>query len=857
MKIKIVKMLLACVAFACGAVTFAAMPGSNDGFDPNAGGAVRALAVQADGKIILGGDFTAVGGAVFTRIARINADGTTDTTFAAAEVDDSVVAVAIQTDGKILIGGRFNHTGGAVHNYIARLNTDGSIDPEFLGTGANGWVDAIAVQPDGKIVVGGSFSSINGKESHKIARLQANGLVDNSFDGVPGADRSVFALALQPDGKIIAAGEYTGYDGEAHNRIVRLNASGSLDGSFVDNIGPSSNITALKLQADGKILLGGYFQYYNGGPIGRVVRLNPNGSLDTTFNAGDGADDYINAIETQPDGRILVVGSFMNFDGTIRSRIARLELTGALDATFIDTQTSDTICAVALQPDGKIVIGGDFTAVGGAGRNHIARLNADGSPDTTFFAYYYNPLIAGEGFQPHAAVVRPDGRIILAGDNFATDTDDKWQHVRIVNADGSYAGAVQFPLPNLRIPNMMFVNAVALYPDGRMLVAGKFLMVQGVQRYGIARLRPDFSVDITFYAEMLDTNIVSAMAIQPDGKILIGGSFDYVGIYYRHNIARLNTDGSLDATFDPGDGADYPVNSFSIQPDGKIFVGGSFTRYHNEFHSHLVRVNPDGSPDNSFWIYSGPDGQVNSIILLPGGKVLVGGMFTTFNGMPRNHVARLNANGSHDLTFGTSQIYDREPNGRVESMALQADGKIMIGGNFLDYNRSGRNYIARLNEDGSVDAAFNNSNFQDAIRGITVQPDGKIIAGGMLNYWYDEVAMRLANPTAARQELSVSNDGNSVTWKLGGSFPWPFRVLFEESADGENWNELGWGTVENGVGYRISGLASPIARNHYVRATAWTACGMYNASTSIYRSVLWNGQPEPPFTGAVNWVNYE
>ena len=194
------------------------------------------IAVQADGKILAGGDFTTLapnGGATRNHIARLETDGRLDQTLNLSTVGSEVIATAVQPDGKILIGGDFTSVLGVTRNNIARLNTDGTLDTAF-NPNANNVVYSIAVQADGKILVGGGFNSIGGQTRNRIARLDATTGLADSFD--PNANGSVDSIAVQADGKILAGGNFTGtIGGQSRNRIARLDATTGLADSFNPN----------------------------------------------------------------------------------------------------------------------------------------------------------------------------------------------------------------------------------------------------------------------------------------------------------------------------------------------------------------------------------------------------------------------------------------------------------------------------------------------------------------------------------------------------------------------------------------------------------------------------------------------
>jgi uncharacterized delta-60 repeat protein len=257
------------------------------GFDPGANGDIYAMALQADGKILVAGAFTILGGggsgtATRNFIGRLNADGTLDSSFNPG-ANGTIYAMAVQTDGKIVVGGSFSMLGGGgtgttARSFIARLNSDGSLDTSF-NPGANSTVYSFAVQSDGKILVGGNFTMLGGNARNHIARLNGDvsGTLDNSFN--PGADNTVVAIVAQADGTTLVGGHFTTLAGSARNHIGKLFADGSLDTGF--NPGADSAVLALVLQADGKIVAGGSFTTLGGTARNYLGRLNQDGSLDT------------------------------------------------------------------------------------------------------------------------------------------------------------------------------------------------------------------------------------------------------------------------------------------------------------------------------------------------------------------------------------------------------------------------------------------------------------------------------------------------------------------------------------------------------------------------------------------------
>jgi uncharacterized delta-60 repeat protein len=384
---------------ACGATTARAQA-TLDGFDPNANLSVLAIAVQPDGKIVIGGDFTTLapnGGPTVTRnhIARLNPDGTVDPDFD-PNASGSVHALALQTDGKILAGGPFTTIGGQSRNHIARLDATTGVADSFDPNANPDGVESVAVQADGKILIGGSFTSLapNGGTTvlrQRIARLNSDGTLDTTFGLETGANNQVNAIVVQPSGNILVGGLFTNINGQARNYIAKLGVNGIPDAAF--NAGTLTGpfgfgIYALAVQGDGKVIIVGSFTGVAGQTRNRIARLDGvTGAVDS-FNPN--ANNNLFAVTLQTDGRILVGGGFFganSIGGATRNRIARLDPATGLADSF-DPNANNTVLTIALQDDGKILLGGGFTTLAPDGgptvtRNHIARLTTVAAPTPT------------------------------------------------------------------------------------------------------------------------------------------------------------------------------------------------------------------------------------------------------------------------------------------------------------------------------------------------------------------------------------------------------------------------------------------------------------------------------------------
>ena len=370
-----------------------------------------------------------------------------------------------------------------------------------------------------------------------------------------------------------------------------------------------------------------------------------------------------------------------NTNGTVAGSNATLTVTAGdssgVDYTFNPGSGANaTVRAVTLQSDGKVLLGGSFSSVSGQTRNRIARLNADGSLDA--------------GFQSS-----------------------------MTGANGD-------------------VRAVAVQPDGKVLIGGAFTTVNGTNRTSIARLNGDGSLDLTFNPGSGATNgAVYAVAVRA-GKVLIGGSFRKVNGVTRNGMAQLNADGSLDGNFQLnllGAGASGSVYAIAVQADGKVLVGGDFTNFNNTARYRIARLNAfDGTLDSFQNSMAGADAEVHSVVVQPDGKVLVGGYFTRVNGTTNCAVARLSpADGSLDSTFipDPSSLF-AYPYSQVEGIALQTDGTVLLGGWFYwppPYS-SWRGGFGILNSDGSFIVYPVSRPVDGTVYSLAAQPDGKVLLGG-------------------------------------------------------------------------------------------------------------------------------
>lgn len=649
-----------------------------------------------------------------------------------------VEAMVAQPDGKLIIGGGFGQYDGVIRQRLARLNTDGTLDASFTSLpGANGGVHAIALQADGKVLIGGGFLTYAGVGRRGIARLNADGSLDPTFDpgtGIAnGNPASVRSIAVQPNGKILIAGDFSEFNGTPRIDIARLNADGSLDATFDPGSGTGAfgELFAVVALSDGKILVGGAYETFNGFPRNGIARLSENGFLDGLFDPGTGLGDFgrVRCIVPRADGKIYIGGNFTEFNGIDRQKTARLNSDGSLDLGYDSsigpgvTGIIDNVRSLVEQPDGSLLIGGHFTTFGGAPRPHIARITQTGVLDPTYASG------EGPGGSIHSIVAWPDGKAVIAGSFHSVDGTHALGVTQLDASgtrDNSFAPGSGF--------NHDDVDELHMQPDGRILVRGKFLGYNGITRRTLAQLMPDGELDTSFDPGIgPGGGLPLDMAVQPDGRIVIAGYFtSYAGVT-RNRVARLNSDGSLDASLDPGGGADNWVHCVALQADGKILIGGTFVTFNGTPRARITRLNADGSLDNTFDPGTGANNTVRAILPLPDGTILIAGSFTSYNGVPRLRIARLLADGTLDTGF--------EPGGgandAISGIHRLADGKLLVTGPFTSVDGVPRIGIARLEADGAVDPTFDaNALPGAAVNGLALYPDGRIIVmgGPLMNF---------------------------------------------------------------------------------------------------------------------------
>lgn len=709
-----------------------------------------AVAVQPDGKIVIAG--SASGALV---VARYHDNGLLDSTFGGgagyvrtpAGSSSRAQAVAIQNDGGIVVAG-YTLNAGSYDFVVARYSAGGVIDTSFGGGDGIATTDfgsqddqarGVAVQSDGKIVAGG-FTKVGGDYDFALVRYCANGELDNGVNcpGGFGSGGKVttgfgyaekgYALVLQPDDKIVVAGQSIGSPG-ADFVLARYCPDGSLDdgsscgpGGF-DGDGKLSTLLvgvdgarALALQSDGKLVAAGVAGHLGGIPMYGLVRYCPNGSLDNGSNCGAGGfgaggmvttsipgsdNAQARAVTVRLDGSVVVTGYASSVFGNVFVTVSYTSNGSASSPVITDIASGDDLAnSIALQPDGRVVIAGS----GHNGSNDdfvLVRLWQDGTLDTGgkqtlgFDDAFFGP---GSRDIANAMALQSDGKIILAGqisDSGASDTDfalARFFPDGRLDASFGVNGRVTYGFGGDQ-----FARAVVVQPDDKIVVGG-YTIAGSAVNFMIARFNPDGTPDGGFGFggfNVMDflggPDYGVALTLAPDNKIVMGGTA-FNGARNVFGVARFNDDGTPDLTFDEDGktlyefsvGPTHYGSAVVVQPDRKIVLGG-----HVGADFALVRLTEAGLVDYGFGNLGqtvtdmGGSEYLNALLLTPGGWFVAAGM-RMVNGAADFALAQYDSNGLQPLSWPSlpwaQEFIDWGGDDVAFALDWRSDGQIYAAG---------------------------------------------------------------------------------------------------------------------------------------------------------------------------------
>lgn len=372
------------------------------------------------------------------------------------------------------------------------------LDNLFLsGSGFNGIVYAVELQQDGKIVIGGAFTTYNGQTANRLIRLNPNGTIDSLFQLGTGFSSTVRDLKLDAQNRIIVVGNFTSVNGVSRSRIVRLNTNGSVDTSFNVGAGLNREAFTIELLSNNRIAVGGSFDSYRGSVSGKLAVILPNGDVDPSFVVGSGFSPSstfkrINAIQEDQNNKLIVAGDFDDYNGTTGLQdIARLNPNGTLDNTFlIGTGANAAIHDIIIQPDNKILLCGLFNQFNGQSTSRLVRLNDNGTNDPSFSTGtgFINPT--GLSSSTNYRLKYTFNQKIIVGGSFAGYGGVVSGKLVVLNSDGSIFQSFQPGYAS----TMDYVSDVELDQQGHLIVSGSYTGYNASQANRISRLLTGFPV---------------------------------------------------------------------------------------------------------------------------------------------------------------------------------------------------------------------------------------------------------------------------------------------------------------------------------------------------------------------------
>jgi len=616
---------------------------------------VNAIHLYPDGRILIGGYFATVNGKSRANLVRLTADGQLDESFdPGTGPDGKINAVLVQASGQILVGGSFSNFNAFPKLKLARLLPSGTLDLGFRcdveGNSSFLSVNALALQPDGKVVIGGAFQTVNGIDRRGIARIFA----DDSAEEAPRVLTSPMDLTVSEGTNLTLIANFEGVPhpsvrwllngsdiaGQSGNTLRFHNLLTKDAGDYAitlsNNRGTVTGLIARVSVRPASTMPGAADVDFDPGE----ALVNPGSSI---FPPGQGLKSWVQALAVQPDGAILAAGWFSTFDGLPAKGLVRLDRHGNVDGAFLsnalvlksDFQIVDDIL---VQSDGKILVAGNYSRPDGgqsnAPRGRLSRLNADGTIDDSFIESVESDFFSGIGFR---IAQRPDGKILISkGNNYLMVTGGiRRGRLALLNPEGSIDPAFNPDAGTLQ----GLITALCIQNDGRALVGGSFTEFNRVPQKNLVRLNTDGNLDASFAIGSGPDGWLYALRVQPDGKILVGGSFTSFAGVTRNNVARLSADGSLDMSFDPGTNIVGTVQAIDVQPDGKILVAGGTYLGRGVQTNNVVRLLPDGTLDTTFDTRT--DDLVYDLVRLADGRIAVGGAFSRLDNVLRNGIAVL------------------------------------------------------------------------------------------------------------------------------------------------------------------------------------------------------------------------
>ncbi len=613
----------------------------------------------------------------------------------------------------------------------------------------SGDVYAIARLADGSVLIGGRFVSVNGVLRSNIAKRLPDGTLDPNWH--PAIDGDVRALAVDGNGNVYAGGEFSHVDGYARRNLVKISPTGTVVPGWDPS--PDGMVQAILVNAAGEAFVGGWFDNIGGQARSKLAKVAvSSGIVAPQWNPSPAAATAILALRLSHDGKLYAGGQYSGIGGLQRKNIAKVSMSGpgAVDPDW-DPSPNTTVTDIAVAPDGSVFITGEFWEFRTPTnqywfRNNLAKLSGTGSG---LIIGEWDPFNFEQGrLSRHVAVDENGWVYVSGGQSYLTFPDGSSSEVIRVSASG--AGQIDAPW-NPRVAGSAYV----LLADGdKLFVGGSVNEAAGQMRLGFVALDANANAGPVFDAEA-PGNVAFAMATQSDGRLIISGKFAKANGQLRGGLLRLNTDGSLDADWNPSPNG--VVRAIAFATDGSAILGGNFSQIGGQRLNAIAKLSSvDGSADPSWK----PElaGYVRTITSDNAGLIYAAGAFNHGSGSAyQRNLVRIDENGIGEV----DTTWRPDPNGEVQELSLDGHGALFLRGQFLAVNGEPRKRIAKLLTTGPtvVDLLWNPRPLVQMYQIVADGLGSLFVAGGAF-------PITGGGSTAAIAKLSTSGVGDAdPLWK--------------------------------------------------------------------------------------------
>lgn len=684
-------------------------------------GVVYASVRLPDGSVVVGGSLSSANAVPRSALFKRAPDGSLDLDWNPG-VAGVVYALATDAAGNLYVGGSFSSVAGLPRGNLVKLSGDGAVDTEW-NPSTNGPVSALAIGVTGDVYVGGNFSTAGGQPRASLAKLSGSGAGIVDADWKPAPDGSISAIAVDANGNVFVGGDFDQIDGVSRGSIAKLSGSGagSVDPIWVQK---ACLVTSMAIDTAGNLFVGGNAF----GAAGCITKLSTSGDGDANPSWASFTNEHVLAVATDAAGNVYAGGVFTKVGDVPRSLLVKLSSSGVVDPDWNPSAEgrASLVESLATDVDGNVYVGGAFNRIAGAERLSFAALSPAGAVGAATDAE--RPGIV------EILVRQPDGSVIVGGDFQKADVYPR-RYVFRLRADGTVDPEWN-PSPD------SFVYGLAVDAAGAVYAGGIFSSIGGQPRHKIAKLSgsgtgaadPDWRPSV----EGRISDNVETLAVSAAGDLYVSGRFDTVNGFPRPRLVKLSTQGAgeVDPVWNPS--PDGSVSAMAWDAGGNFYVAGGFSQIGGVARRGLAKLADTGSGVIDPVWNPAANSAVEVLEIDAAGDIFVAGYFTTIGGLPRQRLAKLSSGGAGAVDPDWNPSADE----RVSALAVTTTGQVYISGDFTTVGGQPHKKIAKLSGSGSgaPDATWNPEFSRGAgpyadVRDLEADADGNVWVAG----WFSTV----------------------------------------------------------------------------------------------------------------------